>query len=124
MLEHCHDLSPLRRDSVLAFYSALLRENEIQNLTRLTAPQDFLEGHLLDARALLESGLVSFPAMDLGSGCGVPGLLAAVLTDQGKWVLAESEGRKAEFLEGAPDIKTESEGYGPNRRVVIKYVNS
>jgi spoIIIJ-associated protein len=28
------------------------------------------------------------------------------------------------FLEGAPDIKTESEGYGPNRRVVIKYVNS
>lgn len=26
------------------------------------------------------------------------------------------------FLEGAPDLKTESEGYGPNRRVVIKYV--
>lgn len=25
------------------------------------------------------------------------------------------------FLEGAKDIKTESEGYGPNRRVVIKY---
>jgi spoIIIJ-associated protein len=28
------------------------------------------------------------------------------------------------FLEGAKDIKTESEGYGPNRRVVIKYVNN
>lgn len=28
------------------------------------------------------------------------------------------------FLEGAKDIKTESEGYGPNRRVVIKYVDS
>ncbi len=26
------------------------------------------------------------------------------------------------FLEGAKDIKTESEGYGPNRRVVIKYI--
>lgn len=26
------------------------------------------------------------------------------------------------FLEGAPDIKTESEGSGSNRRVVIKYV--
>ena len=26
------------------------------------------------------------------------------------------------FLEGKADIKTESEGYGPNRRVVIKYV--
>lgn len=28
------------------------------------------------------------------------------------------------FLEGVKDIKTESEGYGPNRRVVIKYVNN
>ena len=26
------------------------------------------------------------------------------------------------FLENIPEIKTESEGYGPNRRVVIKYV--
>jgi len=28
------------------------------------------------------------------------------------------------FLENAKNIKTESEGYGPNRRVVIKYVNN
>lgn len=28
------------------------------------------------------------------------------------------------FLEGDKDIKTESEGFGPNRRVVIKYVNN
>ena len=28
------------------------------------------------------------------------------------------------FLENIPDIKTESEGYGPNRRVVIKYVGN
>lgn len=27
------------------------------------------------------------------------------------------------FLEGSPDIKTESEGYGPTRRVVIKYIH-
>jgi len=26
------------------------------------------------------------------------------------------------FLEGSPDIKTESEGFGPTRRVVIKYI--
>lgn len=28
------------------------------------------------------------------------------------------------FLEGIPDIKTESEGYGPERRVVIKYIGN
>ncbi len=27
------------------------------------------------------------------------------------------------FLENVKDVKTESEGYGPNRRVVIKYVD-
>lgn len=26
------------------------------------------------------------------------------------------------FLEGSPNIKTESEGFGPNRKVVIKYI--
>ena len=26
------------------------------------------------------------------------------------------------FLEGSPNIKTESEGFGPNRKIVIKYV--
>ncbi len=28
------------------------------------------------------------------------------------------------FLEKIPDIKTESEGYGPHRRVVIKYIGN
>ncbi len=28
------------------------------------------------------------------------------------------------FLENIPEIKTESEGYGPNRRVVIKYIGN
>lgn len=28
------------------------------------------------------------------------------------------------FLEGVKDVKTESEGYGPTRRVVIKYVDN
>jgi spoIIIJ-associated protein len=26
------------------------------------------------------------------------------------------------FLEGSPNIKTESEGFGPNRKVIIKYI--
>lgn len=29
-----------------------------------------------------------------------------------------------EFLQDAVDLKTESEGYGPNRRVIIKYIGS
>ena len=98
------DLSRGQLERIVRFYGLVLSENERQNLTRLTSPRDFLEGHVLDVRALLRSGLISFPAMDLGSGPGVPGLLAAILSSKNPWVLAESEGRKAEFLKTAADL--------------------
>jgi 16S rRNA (guanine527-N7)-methyltransferase len=93
-------LSPLQQEKAVRFYELILGENEIQNLTRLISPVDFLNGHVLDVKELLGSGFVQFPAMDLGSGGGVPGLLAAAL-GFGSWVLAESEGRKAVFLKTA-----------------------
>jgi 16S rRNA (guanine527-N7)-methyltransferase len=88
---------------ILRFRELLEAENQVQNLSRLISPRDFYEGHLIDTLELLKSGLVRFPAMDLGSGCGVPGLLAAIL-EEGRWVLAESEGRKADFLKRAVEI--------------------
>jgi 16S rRNA (guanine527-N7)-methyltransferase len=96
------ELSPSQKRGVVRFYELLLAENEVQNLTRLISPKDFLEGHLLDVKELLVSGLVKYPAMDLGSGGGVPGLLAAVIQGE-SWVLADSEGRKATFLMAAAE---------------------
>ena len=80
------------------FYEALSAENEVQNLTRLISPTDFVEGHVIDVRELLNSGLLSFPALDLGSGGGVPGLLAAAVTGNDTWTLCDSEKMKADFL--------------------------
>lgn len=94
------ELTTVQQEQCGRFYGLLAQENEVQNLTRLTSPRAFLEGHVLDVKALLQSSLVSMPAMDLGSGCGVPGLLAAAISGD-PWVLAESEGRKAAFLERA-----------------------
>ncbi|MGK5083642.1 RsmG family class I SAM-dependent methyltransferase [Bdellovibrionota bacterium FG-1] len=79
------------------FHALLAAENERQNLTRLISPQDFVDGHLVDVKEMLQAQVVGFPAMDLGSGCGVPGLLAAAITGK-PWILAESERHKADFL--------------------------
>jgi 16S rRNA (guanine(527)-N(7))-methyltransferase RsmG len=98
-----HKLPEGSRLKILDFYEFLIRENQIQNLTRLVEPQDFYYGHFLDAWELAKSGLVKFPAMDLGSGVGVPGILTALISD-GKWVLAESEMRKADYLQKAVDL--------------------
>lgn len=96
------ELAVVRQELTLRFYRIVLAENEVQNLTRLTSPKEFIDGHVMDVKALLKSGLVSFPAMDLGSGGGVPGLLAAAFTED-PWILAESEGRKSAFLQSAAE---------------------
>ncbi len=90
----------LNQEKILEYYESVVRENEVQNLTRLISPVDFYEGHILDVLELLKTECTDFPAMDLGSGAGVPGLLAGIMTTS-KWVLVESEKRKANYLERA-----------------------
>ncbi len=93
-------LTQSAQSKVMAFYRLLLKENGSQNLTRLFSPSDFYFGHLQDVRELLKTGWVKYPALDLGSGAGIPGLLSA-LVEEGVWILAESEVRKAEYLKHA-----------------------
>ncbi|MGK5087237.1 RsmG family class I SAM-dependent methyltransferase [Bdellovibrionota bacterium FG-2] len=90
-------LSDQTRERLLKYYKMVLVENERQNLTRLIKPEDFFFGHILDAVGLLKSGLLEYPALDLGAGVGVPGIVCAMMDAQA-WVLCDSEKRKAEFL--------------------------
>lgn len=95
------ELSSRVKGLVGAFYEMVKNESEVQNLTRLIAPADFYRGHFIDCAEFVKLGDVGYPCLDLGSGLGVPGILVAILTSEigkGKWVLAESELKKAEFL--------------------------
>lgn len=88
-----------QRELLLQHFEAILAENEVQNLTRILNPLDFVESQLEDVRALLSTGwLEGGISLDLGSGAGIPGIPAAIVGGE-KWVLAESEGKKAEFLD-------------------------
>ncbi len=106
--EEFHDLlqkklkqePPAVINGLIYFRELVLKENENQNLTRLTSPKDFFEGHLLDVLELNPLLELKFPALDLGSGAGVPGLLSAILKKR-HWILCDSEIKKAEFLKKA-----------------------
>jgi 16S rRNA (guanine527-N7)-methyltransferase len=95
-------LSKTTVDGLNTYRNLVLEASKIQNLTKLVEPEAFFEGHLIDCRELLKTDYLKFPAMDLGSGAGVPGVVCAWVGG-GDWVLAESEGRKAEFLQSVVD---------------------
>lgn len=91
-----------QRAQIETFRKLMLAENELQNLTRQTSDEQFFWGHVWDVAQLLRTGWVSGHLVDLGSGGGVPGLLAAALSPE-KWTLVDSEQRKAAFLSATAD---------------------
>jgi len=88
---------------IVKFRELVCAENEKQNLTRLLEPVDFLDGHVVDSVELLKSKQVTFPALDLGSGAGVPGMICAILEPKAQWILVDSEKMKATFMVAAAE---------------------
>ncbi len=95
-------MSPEQAHRAFQFSQGLYRANEVQNLTRITGAEGFVEGHLRDAAEGMKfMRSSSGPRVDLGSGSGVPGLLIAALEGPdhpNKWALVESEFHKSEYL--------------------------
>lgn len=82
------------------FALILYRENALQNLTRISGIDDFIYGHLIDVVKMFHVEHLGSRVLDLGSGSGVPGLLAAAIDlDPNRiWFLCDSEKSKAEYL--------------------------
>ena len=93
-------LTPEQTSRAAQFAEILHRENEIQNLTRILGVEEFIDGHLFDVLELLKLQMLGEVVLDIGSGCGVPGLLAAAIDTSStrEWFLCDSEKQKAEFL--------------------------
>jgi 16S rRNA (guanine527-N7)-methyltransferase len=77
----------------------VLEANRTMNLTRITAPREAAAKHVFDSLAPWQA-LVRFRSLlDLGSGAGYPGIPLALVFPDREFVLAESVGKKARFLE-------------------------
>jgi 16S rRNA (guanine(527)-N(7))-methyltransferase RsmG len=95
------DLNEKQVQKAAQFAHIMHRENELQNLTRITGVSEYVDGHLIDVLELLKLPTLGDKILDIGTGCGVPGLLAAALmfhVEQKKWFLTDSEASKAEYL--------------------------
>jgi 16S rRNA (guanine527-N7)-methyltransferase len=94
------DLNEKQLQNAAKFAEILHRENEKQNLTRITGVSEFYDGHLVDVLELLKQPALGERIIDIGSGCGVPGLLAGAIDERisREWFLIDSEKNKAEYL--------------------------
>ncbi len=87
--------------TLVSHAEAVLSANRTMNLTRITDPEMFLAGHIVDS-ALGTRAVDECPPgrlVDLGSGAGYPGIPLAVLTSRPA-TLVESVKKKAAFLGG------------------------
>ena len=84
-------------------FQELLREwNKRTNLTRLIDGDDFWIGQVYDSllpfHEELQNPSLSQKFIDVGSGCGFPGLAIAIAMDNSKITLLDSSNKKTTFL--------------------------
>lgn len=82
------------------YMELLLEWNSRMNLTAITDERDIIVKHFLDsATCFAIEGIVEAERLiDVGSGAGFPGIPLRILSGRGKWVLADSLGKRVGFL--------------------------
>ena len=94
-------LSDETADRLCAFGEAVVRQNEVMNLTAITEPTAVAKLHLLDSLTVLacadEKGKT---LIDVGCGAGFPGVPTAIACPEAHVTLLDSLGKRMNWLEG------------------------
>jgi len=93
------ELSESQQECFACYLRELARWNKSYNLTRIVAPEVAVRAHFLDSFNYLPGLADATRVLDLGSGPGFPGLPLALVRPDTAFVLCESRGKKARFLE-------------------------
>lgn len=93
------DLSEQQRDTLCAFARAMVRQNEVMNLTAITEDEAVARLHLLDSLTVMTcADLKGKTLIDVGCGAGFPGVPLAVASGA-KVTLLDSLGKRMKWLE-------------------------
>ena len=89
-----------RREMLCAFGAAMVRQNEVMNLTAITAPDQVAKLHLLDSLTVLCcADLKGKQIVDVGCGAGFPGVPLAVACPEAKITLLDSLAKRMNWLD-------------------------
>ncbi len=89
-----------RIDTLCAFGKAMVKQNEVMNLTAITEDAAVAKLHLLDSLTVLCSAdLAGKSLIDVGCGAGFPGVPLAIACPEAKITLLDSLGKRMKWLE-------------------------
>ena len=94
------DLSEETRNTLCAFGAAVVKQNEVMNLTAITAPDQVAKLHLLDSLSVACcTELKGRTLIDVGCGAGFPGVPTAIACPEAKITLLDSLAKRVHWLE-------------------------
>ena len=94
------ELPEERVDKLCAFGAAVVKQNEVMNLTAITEPEAVAKLHLLDSLTLLAvADLKGKTLIDVGCGAGFPGVPTAIACPEAKVTLLDSLAKRMNWLE-------------------------
>ena len=87
-------------DTLCAFGEAVIRQNEVMNLTAITEPTAVAKLHLLDSLTVLcAADLAGKTLIDVGCGAGFPGVPVAIGSETTRVTLLDSLGKRVKWLQ-------------------------
>lgn len=88
------------RETLCAFGEAVVKQNEVMNLTAITQPDQVAKLHLLDSLTVLSCAeLPGKRLIDVGCGGGFPGVPLAIACPEASITLLDSLGKRMKWLE-------------------------
>ena len=82
------------------FGAAVVKQNEVMNLTAITEPEQVAKLHLLDSLSVLKTAdLKGKRLIDVGCGAGFPGVPVKIACPEVKLTLLDSLGKRMTWLE-------------------------
>ena len=99
------------RETLCDFGKAVVRQNEVMNLTAITEPDQVAKLHLLDSLTVLRcANLAGKRLIDVGCGAGFPGVPIAIASPTTRVTLLDSLGKRMTWLETVlPQLGVEAE---------------
>ena len=93
-------LPEARQEKLCAFARAMVKQNEVMNLTAITEDTQVAKLHLLDSLTVLCcADLKGKTLIDVGCGAGFPGVPLAIACPEANITLLDSLGKRVKWLE-------------------------